>query len=176
MPIDSGGTYVHAGLSLRLSRVSGNYGSCQPDASRIAVWAFRERYCRECNIANNINMRVILCTRKKLFSHRFKLNSIDKKICFFFNVTKRAIPHKITYKTWNYIRRMNYTHSLHIVNTWITSCKLFRGILPRSRIKSVRSIPERQMLRNTRMRKSFMGVLHSAIIFTSASPLMDRNI
>lgn len=56
MPIDSGGTYVHAGLSLQLSRVSGNYASCQMRRlTRIAVeHSERERKReKECNIANS---------------------------------------------------------------------------------------------------------------------------
>lgn len=52
MPNDSGGTYVHAGLSLRLSA---NYASCQTDApvtgeSRLSIRREREG---ECNIANS---------------------------------------------------------------------------------------------------------------------------
>lgn len=80
MPIDSGGTYVHAGLSLRLSRVSTNYVPCQPNAPVTKNRGLSIQSKRECNIANNnicfkflrvdicvqIYVRVMLCTHENI--------------------------------------------------------------------------------------------------------------
>jgi len=108
MPIDSGGTYVHAGLSLRLSRVSGNYASCQPDASVTESRGLSVRSEWECNIANNNSfyvlnfflrtgadiVRVIYYARPNKFSPIDIDNKRLERVA-----PKRAIHTKITCKT-----------------------------------------------------------------------------